>query len=294
MDGPPSHRSLSSLRVMDARAISRDLWRRNALVEASAMAFSLFLASIPLMALSGIVLSHVLRDEAQALWLVSSLVELAPDEVRALVDGNVSRGADQSMAPLFLAGCLYLAAGAFHDAMTVFESAVGATPRRWLVKRAIAMGCVLVLLMLFAVAGWLVITVMSGPFLHFTRVVELARQAPPRLLAFALAAGVSLLLVSGFFRVAVREHGVLPPVVPGAFVTVAIGSLASLLFATYARVLADYAAFYGSLAAVTVFLVWLWLCCVALLVGGQVNAHLENKAVKKAAPVASEPERKVA
>jgi membrane protein len=221
-------------------------------------------------------------------------VDLAPAEVRALVDGNVTRGADQSMAPLFLGGCLYLAAGAFHDAMTVFEAAVGAEPRRWLVKRAIAMGCVLVLLMLFAVAGWLVITLMSGPFLHFSRVVELARQASPRLLAFATAAGVSLLLVSGFFRVAVREHGVRPPVIAGAFVTVAIGSLASLLFATYARVLADYAAFYGSLAAVTVFLVWLWLCCVALLIGGQVNAHLENKAARRGVPLASPANPRVA
>jgi hypothetical protein len=92
MDGPISHRRLSSLRVHDARAISRDLWRRNALVEASAMAFSLFLASIPLMALSGMVLANVLRNEAQALWLVSSLVDLAPAEVRALVDNPRCRG----------------------------------------------------------------------------------------------------------------------------------------------------------------------------------------------------------
>lgn len=279
MDAPApiSHRRLSSLRVRDARAISRDLWRRNALVEASAMAFSLFLASIPLMALSGIVLSQVLRNEAQALWLVSSLVDLAPNEVRALVDGNVTRGTGQSMAPFFLGGSLYLAAGAFHDAMTVFEAAVGAVPRRWLVKRAIAMGCVLLLLVLFAVAGWIVIALMRGPFLRVTHVIELANQASPRLLAFVIAAGASVGLVSGFFRIAVRSDGVRPPVLPGAFVTVAIGSLASLVFATYARVLADYAAFYGSLAAVTVFLVWLWLCCIALLIGGQVNAHLEFK-----------------
>jgi membrane protein len=286
MDGPISHRRLSSLRVIDARAISRDLWRRNALVEASAMAFSLFLASIPLMALSGMVLANVLRNEAQALWLVSSLVDLAPAEVRELMDGNITRGSDHSMAPLFFAGSLYLAAGAFHDAMTVFEAAVGAAPRRWLVKRAIAMSCVLVLLVVFAVFGWVLIGLMGSTFLHFSRILELTRQAPPRLLAFVIAAVVGLLLVSAFFRIAVREHGVRPPVIPGAFVTVAIGSLASVLFAVYANAIADYAAFYGSLAAVTIFLVWLWLCCIALLVGGQVNAHLENKALKGVPPSA--------
>jgi membrane protein len=271
-------RALSSLRARDARKMALDLWKRNALVEASAMAFSLFLASIPLLALAGIVLSHVLRNESQALWLVSSFVDLAPDEVRSLVDGNIVRGTDESIAPYFLVGSLYLAAGAFHDAMTVFENALGIPPRRWLVKRAIAMGCVLVLLTLFAVAGWVVVSLVQAPFLVVTRVLELARQASPRLMAFFIAAIVSVALVSAFFWVAVRRNGIRPVAVPGAVVTVAIGSLTSLVFATYARSLANYAAFYGSLAAVTVFLVWLWLCCIALLIGAEVNAHLRKTA----------------
>jgi len=282
MDGPltpppPSRaRPLSSLRAPDVRKMALDLWRRNALVEASAMAFSLFLASIPMMALSGIVLSHVLRNESQALWLVSSFVDLAPDEVRGLVDGNILRGTDESIAPVFLLGSLYLAAGAFHDAMTVFESASGIAPRRWLVKRAIAMGCVLVLLTLFAVTGWMVIELVQAPFLVVTRVLDLAKQASPRLLATLIAMLASVALVSAFFWVAVRRDGIRPVCVPGAAVTVAIGSVTSFVFATYARSLANYAAFYGSLAAVTVFLVWLWLCCIALLVGAEVNAHLRK------------------
>jgi membrane protein len=68
-----------------------------------------------------------------------------------------------------------------------------------------------------------------------------------------------------------------PTIWRGAFATVAIGSLASLLFASYARALARYAVFYGSLAAVAVFLVWLWLCCIALLVGVEVNAEAERR-----------------
>jgi membrane protein len=273
----PTNRALSSLRVRDARVIALSLWKRNALVEASAMAFSLFLAGIPLMALSGIVLAHVLRNEAQALWVVSSFVNMAPDEVRELVDGNIVRGADQSLAPVFLGGCLFLAAGAFHDAMTVFESALGAIPRRWLQKRAIAMGCVLVVLVVFVLAGFLFIAAVRGPFLVVAHWLELGHRTSPRLAAFFVVATVGVLFVAGFFRIAVRHKSTRPPVFAGALVTVAIGSFASVGFATYARTLANYAAFYGSLAAVTIFLVWLWLCCIALLVGAQVNAHLEGK-----------------
>jgi len=49
---------------------------------------------------------------------------------------------------------------------------------------------------------------------------------------------------------------------------------ASTLFAGYARDLASYTVFYGSLAAVAVFLLWLWVLCAALLVGVEVNAVL--------------------
>ena len=42
------------------------------------------------------------------------------------------------------------------------------------------------------------------------------------------------------------------------------------------RTLARYALYYGSLAAVAVLLLWLWLLCAALLVGAELNAQLEG------------------
>ena len=63
----------------------------------------------------------------------------------------------------------------------------------------------------------------------------------------------------------------------GAITTVAIGSIASYGFASYARSLARYAVFYGGLAAVAVFMVWLWICCIALLLGVETNAEAERQ-----------------
>jgi membrane protein len=42
------------------------------------------------------------------------------------------------------------------------------------------------------------------------------------------------------------------------------------------RTLTNYAVFYGSLAAVAVLLVWLWLASLAILVGAELNAQLEG------------------
>jgi membrane protein len=57
-------------------------------------------------------------------------------------------------------------------------------------------------------------------------------------------------------------------------VAVGLWILISWGFGLYVRTLTDYAVFYGSLAAVAVLIVWLWLVCLAILVGAELNAQL--------------------
>ncbi len=93
--------------------------------------------------------------------------------------------------------------------------------------------------------------------------------------ALLLAAGAALL--AGFYRYAV-EH---PPNVrrrvwPGALTAIVSWLLVSWAFGAYAVSIADYAFYYGSLAAVAILLVWLYLTSLALVVGAEVNAQLEG------------------
>jgi membrane protein len=259
-------------------------FERNALAAGSSMAFSLFLASVPLMGLTGVVIARVLRDEPDALSFFSRALEMAPNEVRDIVDHSISFGRGQAAAPMFLASSIYVAAGAFHDGMTTFETAVSARPRSWWKKRLIAIGCVLALILFFILLGGTLILVAGGPLELFVTLVERGTRAAPWLAVPFIAGAVLSVLVAAFFRVAVT-HDAHPRIWPGAFATVGIGLPASMVFALYARSLARYTAFYGSLAAVAVFLVWLWLCCVALLVGVEVNAYLgRSKRAASSAP----------
>jgi membrane protein len=268
----------------EARAVALSFVDRNALVDAGAMAFSLFLAVIPMLGLAGAVVAHVLYGEPRALALLSSLADVAPDEVRELVDRYVARGTDQALAPIFLVGSLWLAAGAFHDAMTVFESALGAVRRTWLVKRLIALGCVVALLTLLALLGSSLVLFLGSPLVLLASLIEQGLPMTTRVLAPVTVCVALLPLLAGFFRIAVRHRSRAPVLWRGAAVTVAIGSLASFAFASYARTLARYALFYGSLGAVAVFLVWLWICCIALLLGVEVNAEAERRSASLVPP----------
>jgi membrane protein len=66
-------------------------------------------------------------------------------------------------------------------------------------------------------------------------------------------------------------------ITPGGVVAVVLWLAASLLFAVYVANFASYNATYGSIAAVIVFLVWLWITNVAILFGAELNAELERE-----------------
>ncbi len=67
-------------------------------------------------------------------------------------------------------------------------------------------------------------------------------------------------------------------VTPGAVLGVLLWLLASFGFRTYLYFFDSYSATYGSLGAVIILMLWLYLTGVAVLVGGELNAELEHVA----------------
>jgi membrane protein len=62
----------------------------------------------------------------------------------------------------------------------------------------------------------------------------------------------------------------------GGVVALVTWILASAVFAFYVATFASYSKTYGSLAAVVIALVWLWISNIAVLFGAELNAELER------------------
>ena len=62
----------------------------------------------------------------------------------------------------------------------------------------------------------------------------------------------------------------------GGVLAVGIWLLASAAFALYVAKFSSYNKTYGALAAIIVFLVWLWISNIALLLGAEFNAELDR------------------
>lgn len=72
------------------------------------------------------------------------------------------------------------------------------------------------------------------------------------------------------------KHGDFRWVSPGSALAVVIWAAASALFSLYVSNFGNYNRLYGSLAAIIVFLVWLWISNIAVLLGLEFNAELER------------------
>ena len=77
---------------------------------------------------------------------------------------------------------------------------------------------------------------------------------------------------------------------PGAILAVVVWIVVSALFGIYVANFGSYNKTYGSLGAIVIFLVWLWLTNVAILLGAELNAETERgRQIEAGAPADREP-----
>jgi len=88
---------------------------------------------------------------------------------------------------------------------------------------------------------------------------------------------VAMTIISGLYYTApnVRQRG-FRWITPGGVIAVVLWILVSAGFAIYVSHFGSYNKTYGSLGAVIVFLVWLWITNIAILFGAEFNSELER------------------
>jgi membrane protein len=109
------------------------------------------------------------------------------------------------------------------------------------------------------------------------RVTKALHTPAEQAIATGLLLVIGMVLLAGFYRFAV-EHpkGVKRRVWPGTVTALVCWLAVSWGFGLYVVSMASYALYYGSLAAVAVMLIWLYLTSLSLVVGAEVNAQLEG------------------
>ncbi|GAB2850617.1 YihY/virulence factor BrkB family protein [Actinocorallia aurea] len=238
-----------------------------------------------------------LGGHAVSQQFLDNVATLAPGAVRqvlseALAELQKGRGGAGLVALLGLAGAFWSASGyvgAFMRASNaVYDVPEGRPLWKTVPLRVGITAVTLVLLSLSAVA-----VVVSGPLAE--RAGDVVGLGDAAVTTFdvvkwpVLVLVVSLMIALLYWASPNARQG-FRWVTPGGVLAMALWLAASAGFGVYVANFGSYNKTYGSLAALIVFLVWLWLTNLAILLGAELNAELERgKAIAEGHPEDAEP-----
>jgi membrane protein len=253
----------------------------NLLQWAAALTFftvlSLFPAMLTLVAVLGVIGGPALEP------LIDNASRLAPGAARDIIlDGLRAVRDSERAGPALVVGvvaALWTASayvGAFIPAANVVWDVDEARPiwKKLALRIALTVG----LLVLIAVAA--ITVVLTGPIAEEAGSILGVGHAAVAVWQIAkwpfLAVVVMTLLAILYWASPNVRHPGWRWVTPGSVLALALWIAASLGLTLYVATFSRYDETYGSIGAVLVFLVWLWLTNIAILLGAELNAELER------------------
>lgn len=252
---------------------------------ASALAYSAFFA-IPSALLLLLGVFTLVADESTITHLVNRLTEIAPSDAADLFGNSLRHLSERASTGLMLTLVgLGLALWSATNAMGTVISALNVAydrehGRGFVRNRLVALAMAIFVGGAAMLAGGLLIMgphlqAWLGSALDARRTVELVwwiGQWPILVGALLFAFAVVLYLGPDV------EHRRWQLLSPGAVVAVVVWLVVSGVFSYYTAHFGTYDKTWGTLGAVIVTLIWLWLAGLSLLFGGELNAETERRA----------------
>ena len=254
---------------------------------AAEMAFWLFFSLLPLAAVGGLVLARLAVTRGDlAVTMLGSTPPAARDLVASQL-GQVARWNGGAVGPLAAVVFVWLASSGIHSIFDALE-VQGGVARPWWKKRLVALGTcvglsvgVALLALLRTGLGWLFRLAGANlphalAFWQGSWFVAVVRLAVGVVIGFGLVAG---LYAAGIPRV--RHRRVV--IVPGALLAVSLQAASGLGYGLYVHVLGTGNAYQAGLGIIGVTMMSLYLFCLALLVGAELNRAVCDRRLSRKA-----------
>jgi membrane protein len=262
------------------RELGRRLWDADVFNKASQVAFFFTFSVLPLLifitSLFGLIVdsSDDLREEL-FLYLAQVMPESAHGLVRSTLEEIITGSSGRKVTVGLILAVWFASTGV--DDLRIALNHVYRTEetRSWIRTRILAAFLTLIM-------GVLLTTTFVLIFQGQRIINWLIPTAPPMLLGILSYAGIVIALLLVFSII----YSFLPnrrlkrwiPVTRGAFVAIGMWLLFSLGFQIYLGIFNSYAVTYGSLGAVIILLLWLYLSAVVVLIGAAIDElHIERR-----------------
>ncbi|MGC2418436.1 MAG: YihY/virulence factor BrkB family protein [Candidatus Acidiferrales bacterium] len=268
-----------------ARNVLRDISANNFFGRASELAFDFLFALFPLLlfmlTLIGAFTSH--RTDVQGA-LLAYISDFLPSAAFALLNATVNDLAANATGGKLTFGivlALWFASGGARSMISALNLAYRVQEvRSWIKVRAIALFLTFLIAILLLAA--LALVLISGRAVDWLgAALSLAPEAVALWKALQWPAAVVFMLLSYaliYYFGPNLENRRWHWITPGSAFGVLLWLAASLGLRGYLHFFNTYGATYGSLGAVMILLVWLYVTGLAFLIGGEINAEIERAA----------------
>jgi membrane protein len=253
---------------------------------------SIFPALIALVSILGLIGGSATKP------LLNNLGGFAPGPAHKILENALhgltrSRGGAGILFIVGLAGALWAASGYIGGFIRASNSIWDVEEGRPIWKTIpLRVGITIVMVVLLAVTA--IAVVATGPLAD--KVGKLIGIGGAAVTAWDIAKWPVLIVIVGlmFSILYYASPNVRQPgfrwVTPGGIVAVVTWMIASAAFGIYVANFGSYNKTYGSLGAIVIFLVWLWLTNVAILLGAELNAEIERgRQIEAGQPEEQEP-----
>jgi YihY family inner membrane protein len=229
--------------------------------------------------------------------LITNVGELAPGQVKqvlvnAITELQRSHGGAGIVAIISLAAAIWSASGyvaAFMRASNAIYDVEEGRP----IYKTLPIRIAITITTLILLSACAIAVVISGPVAQ--RAGEMVGAGSAAIRIFGIVKWPVLLFVASFlfallYWAAPNAKQKFRWVTPGGLLAIVIWLVASAGFAFYVANFSSYNKTYGSLAALIIFLVWVWISNIAILLGAEMNAELErSRAIAAGRPPDAEP-----
>lgn len=216
--------------------------------------------------------------------LFNYLAQVMPPSAFQLIDATmveISKGSSGGKLSFGLLAALWAASngmGAISEALNVAYDVKESRPwwkhRLGAIGLTVALSVLIISALLLVLYGGRIVEALAASYGFSAVFVTTWKIAQwPIVLAFMLMAFALIY----YFAPDLREQK-WTWITPGAVVGVALWLIASFAFRTYLHFFDSYSATYGSLGAVIILMLWLYLTGLAVLIGGELNSELEHLA----------------
>jgi membrane protein len=256
---------------------------------ASQFAYNAFLATVPFMFVLVSIIGLVAEPDTFDEFLSDDADNAIPIELRQILRSALRSATNNTgQAVLFLTigllTALYVSANVMGSLVGGLDRIRGVAHRPWTRGKLVAL--------FLAIATSVLVVATTLALVGGSRLVEsvaeelFGRGAPNVAGRFLYLIGTASLLI---FTLAVYHFGPNAPRrrilhdLPGAVVGVALWLGVTRLFALYIENFDSYKTVYGALAGAAIYLIFLFLTCVSLLIGAEVNEQLREMRERKRA-----------